>query len=145
MRRKKAFTLVEVLVASSLAVVIAGALLLSTFSILGSWSNLEGAIDSLESARASMTRIVLDTRRSREIKPLSNESKLILDFEDRVISYDYYNGKVRRRVGSFSTYLTEKGRISFLKFGYPSQNLVKVEMGISRGKRILTTEAFVRN
>jgi Tfp pilus assembly protein PilW len=141
--RNRGFTIVEVLIASLLALAIASTLLFSLSLILKSWSNFAVKMDCLESSRISMIRIVTDVR-GAGIDPQSTALKLVLNLDDKVVSYDYKNGKVRRRVGGGSAYLTEEGRISSLRFSYPDQGLVKIEIGILGGSKLFTTEVFSR-
>ncbi len=144
MKNNRGFTLIEILIAASIGAMFISGLVLSTLLLLRTLDRFDSRLDSLESGRISMFRMVTDARNAKGIKSSSNESVLSLDLSADTISYDHYNGKVRRRVNASSSYLTEEGRISFVRFSYPAQKLVKIEIGLDK-IGILTTECFVRN
>jgi len=147
MARRSGFTLIEVIAAAAISTVIVSAVFVSAFSIMRVWREIEQKSDSLGSARISLSRISAETRNSLSVTPASNEHILILNCGGDVISYDLYEGKVRRRVNASASYLTEAGRVASLKFSYPSARLVSVTIGVSIGfaNEIVTTECFVRN
>ena len=144
---RKAFTLIETIVAAAISLVTVSAIFIAAFSLIRSWKTVDSITDSLESARNSLTRISSDTRNSEGVGSSSTGNTLVLDCGGDVVSYDLNEGKVRRKVNSSSSYLTEAGRVSNLKFSYPSAKLVSVTMGISVGPRVevITTECFVRD
>jgi len=141
---RRAFTLIEVLIASSIAALIALVVAFSFGSALRAFTAQERAIDRVESARVSFIRIIYDVRRSSGILPDSNCSRLSLSLDGRTVSFDLANGKVRRRVDGSSSYLTEEGRISDLQFFYPLPNLAGIQLMTADG-RVFTSEAYVRN
>lgn len=147
MTKKKGFTLIELLIAVALSSVIVAVATALLISFLRSSDKLDLRLDCLQSGRISLQRIVHDIRNSLAIDPASNGDLLMLKVEGGTISYDYRSGKVRRAVNGTGSYLTEEGRVSFLKFGYLSEKLAKIEVGLggTRSVGILTAEAYVRN
>jgi len=143
---KKGFTLIEVLIASTLSVLICAAAYLLVMSFVRAYITIEKNIGRAESSRISLNRIVSDVRGAKMIKANSGASVLVLDLWGKEVSYDLKEGKVRRSVDGASSYLTEAGEVSHLSFSYPSQKLIFIEIA-SGGKRelVLSTEAFVRN
>jgi type II secretory pathway component PulJ len=143
---KRAFTLIEILIASSLGMIIAASAILIAFSFVKSYRVIDAEIDGIDSARMSITRIVSDIRGAGGIGSGSNDEALILDLGGKEIIYDLHDGKVRRSVDGTATYLTEEGRISKVGFSYPREKLARIEVVFGPdGRRALTAEAFLRN
>jgi prepilin-type N-terminal cleavage/methylation domain-containing protein len=147
MARKGAFTLIELMISSTIACLLMTIMLFSLFTMLRAKDTIGREIDSLDSARYTIYRISSDIRNSKGVGPGSTDDKLVLAYDGKDIFYDLANGKVRRSVGASSSYLTEEGRITRLVFSYPSAKLIMIETGFSASGRwvLLTSEAMVRN
>ena len=140
---KKAFTLIELLV----AITVLSTILCSGFCLLSAFWRTENKIvstlDKNQSVRFVMDKIISETRNSVSFDPLSTQSELILVYDEYLIKYDYKNGKVRRRKGGGSSYLTEVGRISSVKFEYPSAKIVKILL--QTDKTSFESFSYIRN
>ena len=147
MQKKSAFTLIELMISSSIACLLMAAMLFSLFTMLRAKDTIGREIDSLDSARYTIYRISSDIKNSKGVEPSSTGDRLVLAYDGKDISYDLVSGKVRRSVGASSSYLTEEGRITRLVFSYPSGVLVMIESGFSASGRdmLFTSEAMVRN
>ena len=147
MKNKRAFTLIELMISSSIACLLMAAMLFSLFTMLRAKDTIGREIDSLDSARYTIYRISSDIRSSKGVAPSSTSDRLVLAYEGKDISYDLVGGKVRRSVGASSSYLTEDGRITRLAFSYPFGKLVTIETCFSASGRdiLFTTEVTARN
>ena len=144
---RRAFTLIEILIAATLSCVLLSVIFLSAMTLARSWKMVERNADSLESAMISLDRMIMDARNSNGFGPSSSGAVLVLDNSGSTTSYDLNDGKVRRRVGGGSSYLTEEGRVTHLSFSYPSARLVVLTLVArqGRGEAVFSAEAFVRN
>lgn len=147
MKRRSAFTLIELLIAMALSAAALSVLFVFVLTLLRSEDKLFLRLDSLEGARSSLFRMTLDVRDSKGISPGSSGERLVLSAGSGTVSYDLHSGKVRREVNGSSSYLTEEGRVCSLRFSYLNEKLIKIEIGYASGPvvRMLTTEACVRN
>jgi len=141
--QRRGFTLIELLV----SIAILGMVFGSSFYAISTFLRTEGGINKklgqIQSVKFVMARIIKEVKGAKGINAASSDSKLILNYEGFSISYDYANGKVRRRKGGGSSYLTEEGKISGLKFDYPKAKLV--EILINTDNQDFESKAFVRN
>lgn len=140
MNKQKGFTLVELLIALALTAVLMFALFSFVFSAIKT-VNLISTQDKRDQAiRFVESRIFSDFAQSSGWLTGSTSSKLVLS----TATYDFNSGKVRRQSGNDSYYLTTEGELNSLRFFYPSQKLVGIELAGSRG-RAFTVEAYARN
>ncbi len=129
MKRSKAFTLIELLIAIALASAVTVTLFYFAFSSTRSISCVIDASKSDQSARLVAGRISSDIIGSGGAIAGSGRSKLDLGG----LSYEFRDGKVRREEGSDAYYLTVEGEIRGLKFSYPSSKLVRIEVTPKHG------------
>ncbi|MFA4967689.1 MAG: prepilin-type N-terminal cleavage/methylation domain-containing protein [Candidatus Margulisiibacteriota bacterium] len=136
--KRSGFTLIEILVALSLAAIVflAGFMLLSSY--LKTYKILSADIERLQIRQFVLTRIVKEVRSADSIKN-STPACLTIKNGTSVISYELIGGKVRRKKDSTSAYLTEAGQVNKLAFSYPGAGLVMIEVDDSK------TGAFCRN
>ena len=97
MAKERAFTLIELMISSSIACVLMGAMLFSLFTMLRAKDTIGKEIDSLDSARYTIYRISSDIRSSKGVRPGSTGDRLVLISDSKDISYDLANGKVDRK------------------------------------------------
>ena len=140
MKKSKAFTLIELLIATAMISVISIALFYFTLSTTRLISRSSDFARSMQSVRFIAGRISSDIMQSSGASAGSGQSRLILDD----ISYEFLNDKVRREEGSDVTYLTIKGEIKGLNFSYPSSKLIGVEITPKTGGAYHLT-VFARN
>jgi len=130
MKRSKAFTLIELLIATAMISVISITLFyfaLSTTRLIARASDLA---KSMQSVRFIAGRISSDIMQSGGAGTGSSSGKLMIGD----ISYEFREGKIRREEGSEIYYLTIEGEIKGLKFSYPSLKLIGVEITPKTGK-----------
>ena len=130
MKRSKAFTLIELLIATAMISVISITLFyfaLSTTRLIARTSDLA---KSMQSVRFIAGRISSDIMQSGGAGTGSSSGKLMIGD----ISYEFREGKIRREEGSEIYYLTIEGEIKGLKFSYPSLKLIGVEITPKTGK-----------
>lgn len=140
---KKGFTLIEVLISMTLAVMVLGSAFWAIGSSLRTWKSGAANLEALQGGRIVLERIMDEVRNAKRIDPSSTSQKLGLNYEDYDISYELKNGKVRRGKGGGASYLTTEGIVNSLNFLYPSSELVEIEIGVL--KRKFFSKAFVRN
>ena len=130
----KAFTLIEVLIATSLAVIIitAGFYLLSSHTKLSHQINKKIAKQQICSL--VLDKITEDIQNAQSVSISSTASKLILNYPAGIMAYEYKNGKVKRK----NRYLTDAGDVSSLTFNYKG-NIVEIKVDD------YTTRALCRN
>ena len=147
MKKRKAFTLIELTIAAALGIMLLGVTALSLSTFLRSWNAFAGRIEPLEASRFSAWKITTEIRNCEYLSPGSNAERLVLSLDGKEIAYDHCNGKLRRSVDGHSTYLTEKGRVSAIRFSYPLPGLVRFEIALGGGvaERTIAAEAAVRN
>lgn len=124
MKKSKAFTLIELLIAASMISIISITLFYFTLSSIRLISRSEDLAKSMQSVRFIAGRISSDIAQSSGAGTGSGQSRLNLGG----ISYEFRDGKVRREEGSDIYYLTTEGEIKGLKFSYPSSKLIKLEV-----------------
>ena len=130
MKRSKAFTLIELLIATAMISVICITLFYFALSTTRLISRSTDYVKSMQSIRFIAGRISLDIMQSGGAGIGSSSGKLIIGD----ISYEFREGKVRREEGSEVYYLTIEGEIKGLKFSYPSSKLVGIEIIPKTGK-----------
>ena len=130
MKRSKAFTLIELLIATAMISVICITLFYFALSTTRLISRSTDYVKSMQSIRFIAGRISLDIMQSGGAGIGSNPGKLIIGG----ISYEFREGKVRREEGSDVYYLTIEGEIKGLMFSYPSSKLIGVEITPRTGK-----------
>jgi hypothetical protein len=128
------------LIAAALALVIIAAI--AHFSVV-SVRLMTGATKT--TARSQAVRFVVD-RISSDIMASSGPTtgsctaKLVLNN----IAWQFRESKVRREEGSDAYYLTKEGEIADMKFFYPSDKLVRVELDQKSGVTYLIN-VYARN
>lgn len=140
MRRSKAFTLVELLVAMMLMSVVCVTLfyfVLSSIKLMNKSANIAA---SSQAVRFVAGRVSSDIIQSAGPSSGSIASRLVIGG----IAYEYRDGKVRVEKGSDVYYLTNEGEIKGLKFSYPSSKLVKIEI-IPKIGGVYRLNAYARN
>ncbi|NQU17673.1 MAG: prepilin-type N-terminal cleavage/methylation domain-containing protein [Candidatus Saganbacteria bacterium] len=131
---KQGFTLIEILIATSLSVVIitAGFYLLSSHTKLSSQINKKVAEQQISSNIIDI--ITKDIQNAQSVSSSSTTTKLILNYPAGIMAYEYKNGKVKRK----NRYLTDAGDVSSLAFKYQGK-LVEIKLDN------YTTKALCRN
>jgi hypothetical protein len=124
MKKSKAFTLIELLIAAVMASMLSITIFYFAFSSIRLMYRAVDTSKSDQTARFIAGRISPDIIQSGGAGEGSNMSRLVLGN----ISYEFREGKVRREEGSDVYYLTVEGEIRGLRFSYPSAKLVKVEI-----------------
>jgi prepilin-type N-terminal cleavage/methylation domain-containing protein len=140
MRGTKAFTLIELLIATSLITVVLMSVLY--FSISSVRLIMRSAVNAKSSqvTRFVADRIYRDIIQSTGASAASSSGKLMIGR----ISYEFRDKKVRREEGNDIYYLTTEGEISGLKFSYPTPKLVRIEITPKIGD-VLYINAYARN
>jgi len=147
MKNQKAFTLIELLIAAIIGICLLSVIALSVSTFLRSWSFFICRMERLEASRFAVWKIASEIRNCESLKPESNANMLVLSIDGKEVAYDCFNDKLRRRIDGYATYLTETGKISGLRFSYPSSGLVKFELSVADrwSDRLFTAEAALRN
>ncbi len=122
--RKGGFTLVEMLVSLSIFAMMLLSIYFTFGHELNFFKKISSSSEKLEISNAVMGRIARDIRAAEEILPSSNQEKLLLKIASDTLEYSLVNGKVRRKLNSHSSYLTDAQDIQSLSFSYPSGEAV---------------------
>ena len=136
--KRSGFTLIEILIALTLAslVFLAGFLMLSTF--LKTYNKLSFDVDLLQIRQYVLTQMTREVRSADSIKN-STAAILVIKNGTSTIQYELTAGKVRRKKDASSAYLTEAGQVKKLAFSYPTTGMVIIALDD------LSTGAFCRN
>lgn len=129
MNRSKAFTLIELLIATAMVSMICAILFYFALSTARLISRSAEYAKSLQSVRFVAGRIASDIAQSGGADAGSGQNKLVIGS----ISYEFMDNKVKREEGSDVYYLTIEGEISGLKFSYPSSKLIGIEIDPKTG------------
>ena len=140
MKRSKAFTLIELLIATAMISVICITLFYFALSTTRLISMSADHAKSMQSVRFIAGRISSDIMQSGGAGIGSSSGKLMISD----ISYEFRESKIRREEGSEVYYLTIEGEIKGLKFSYPSSKLVGVEI-IPRTGKAYDFNVYARN
>ena len=140
MSKSKGFTLIELLIALSLSSVIMFALFSFVFSSVKAVNLMSVQNKKDQTIRFVISRIFEDYAQSSGWLIGSTSSRLVLS----AVTYDYNNGKVRRQTATDSYYMTTEGELASLRFFYPSQKLIGIQLAGKRGGAV-TVEAYARN
>lgn len=135
---KKGFTLIEITVALTLAVIVFFAAFLALSTYLKAHKKQSSAIEGLQIRQYVLTQITRDIRSADSIKN-STAAVLIVKNGASTTQYELTTGKVRRKKDASSAYLTEAGQVNKLAFSYPRPGMVIIEIEGSK------TGAFCRN
>lgn len=140
--KNKGFTLIELVLALSLASII----MLSALQFLSVNLNLyrrssQKAAD-LQVSNLILSRLSSEIRSSERILDL-REGSLTLSLEGQSILYDLKDGKLRRKTEKSTAYLTDKGDLEGLSFKELSAGLI--ELKLRAGGKEYGTQAYCRN
>lgn len=125
--KNRGFTLLELVVALSLTslLLLSGIFMLSIY--LRTYKRAGGEVENLQITQLILTRMVREIRSAdRLIEKLPD--KITFKYGDFLLSYDLKDGKVRRKIGGSSAYLTDAGEVKSLSFSYPLPGLVKIKL-----------------
>lgn len=122
---KKGFTLVEMIVALTLMTALVGGLLYSFGSGLRNWRKIGNQASSLQIKNIIAERLCNEIRGSAIINSSTSE-EIVLKIGPDVVSYKLESGKVRRKKGTSTAYLTSENEIKTLLFSYPDETLAGV-------------------
>lgn len=123
---RRGFTLVEAIIALSLTVVIFAVIFGALGAGIRSWRLVvqKNALAQIETNLAE--RLTGDIRSASTVLSGATTQEVLLKVGSENVSYRLVDGKVRRRAGSWSVYLTSEGEIERLNFNYPEPGLVQV-------------------
>lgn len=136
---RKAFTLVELLVAMSILTVLLGAMFYVFSGQIKFWRRTAAQAERYQVINSVLTRLALDVRAANEILPGSDQALLRLKAGTDIIEYSLSTAKVKRKLNSYSAYLTVEDEIAFLSFAYPDKNRAIIVT------ELISTEVGVRN
>jgi prepilin-type N-terminal cleavage/methylation domain-containing protein len=126
MKTSKGFTLIEMLIASSCALIIIAAASFCLISFMKQLSPIMEQTRIHQVERFVAAKITRDYVQSSGINSSSTSSKLATDG----FSYETVNGKVKHSTDKSSDYLTNIGEVN-LSFSYSNQKLIRVDIGRS--------------
>lgn len=122
MKSSKAFTLIELVIATALISAVSVSIFYFAFSSIKLMFRITDLSSSDQAVRFAAGRISSDIMQSSGPSAGSGQDKLVIGN----ITYQFLENKVRREEGSDVYYLTTEGEVKGLKFSYPASKLVKV-------------------
>ena len=138
-RTVEGFTLVELLVAASLLTLV---MMITTMALgagLKDWRRKVTFCKREQLKQIIVSRMVLEMREAREILPISDQNKMVLQSGFDQIEYSLTNSKIKRRKNKYVAYLTDKNELESLSFVYQNSREVLVSLSA------VTFEVRLRN
>jgi type II secretory pathway pseudopilin PulG len=129
MRQRHGFTLVELMIASTLTMVLLAGALFGLGQLLRSWRL---AISQIENSQLEMIiseRLSRDLRAAAVIMPGSGSQEVKLKIDNTIVIYAWEDQKVKYQQGSYTAFLTDQGDIKLLSFNYPAQATIGLTVG----------------
>ncbi|MFA4844557.1 MAG: prepilin-type N-terminal cleavage/methylation domain-containing protein [Candidatus Margulisiibacteriota bacterium] len=125
---KRGFTLVEAIIALSLTALIFTVIFGALGTGVRSWRLVvrKNALAQIETNLAE--RVTIDIRSASAVLCGSTSQEVFLQVGSENVNYRLVDGKVRRRAGSWSAYLTSEGEIGRLTFSYPEPGLIRIAL-----------------
>jgi hypothetical protein len=118
--------LVEAIIALSLTALALTVILGALGQGLKSWRLVVKQNDLAQIETNLTERLTVDVRSASSILSGSTSQEIFLKVGNETVSYCLINDKVRRRVGSWSAYLTSEQELERLSFSYPGPDLVRI-------------------
>jgi prepilin-type N-terminal cleavage/methylation domain-containing protein len=140
--KKRGFTLIEMIVALSLAVLVLSAAFYTLSLNLKTWEKVLKNVEGLQVASMVLERVGRDIRSADRIIEVKDRS-LTIELEGQKVLYDFKDFKVRRKKGKTSAYLTDQGDLTDLSFLRTAGRLIRITL--QAGKRTYTVEVLCRN
>jgi len=140
MKQSKGFTLIELLVAIIIISVITVTLFYTNDLSIKLLLKARKNVNSMQTTRYVVSRISRDILNSSGAQVGSNQTKIVLND----ITYEFMNNKIKRSERKDSFYMTSEGEIISLKFIYPSNKFVHIEIVPKNGER-QTLSVYARN
>ena len=137
--KKNGFTLVELMISVTISAMLMAGMIYAFGVEFGLWERMVVEAEKQQIAGMVLTRIIRDVRSASEILPSSSSSSLLLKIGGEHIGYSLDNNKVRRKIGSYSYYLTDAGDLRSLSFSFPASDQVEIDAEDFKVK------AFLRN
>jgi len=125
---KKAFTLIELLLALTMLTVLIIAIMPSIGTSWRTWRKLAQASDINQTKNIVMTRLVNDLRGASQIVNGSTSSEVSFILSGETLNYTLINSKVRRKKGGAVGYLTNENEIKTLLFDYPTGKMISIKL-----------------
>jgi len=125
---KKAFTLIELLLALTMLTGLIMAATPALGTIWRNWRKLAAANDRRQIENIIMTRLVGDLRGASQINSGSTTAEISFTVKGETISYALVNNKVRRKTGSAVGYLSNENEIGSLGFQYLAGKTVVIKL-----------------
>lgn len=142
---KKAFTIIEALISFSISIFILSCIISFAFK-MSKTEKINSILTSnyTESLQA-LTLIAKEIRQANSISSSSTQNKLILLVGTETICYEFLSGKIKRTKNSFGQFITNDSAIKSLKFSYPKNELVKIEIMPQNSTAVITNEISTKN
>jgi len=129
MKTRTGLTLIELLVAISLAAILLTAVSSFFWRSVKSWEIIAVKYGRQQASRPCLARIERDIRSASQVITSSTTEEVSLISGGEVISYRLIEQKLRRKKGASSAYLSSEGEIGDLVFSYPSAGSVIIHSG----------------
>jgi len=137
--KRRAFTLVELIVSISIFLLLIGTIYYALGTQLRFLRKITNKGENQQISNMVLSRIVQDIRCAEEILSASNTNSLFLKVGSDTIEYALKNQKVKRKKNNYSSYLTDVEDIQKLTFSYPANRTVQISL------EAWTTKAYLRN
>lgn len=126
--KHKGFTLVELIISLNITLILVGGMLFAFGQASRSWKRVARRAERLQIENIITERICRDARGADEIMTGSGSSEIKLKLGSATVSYSLSAGKVRRKMGGSTAYLTNDNEIERLNFAYPVKNFAEVHL-----------------
>jgi prepilin-type N-terminal cleavage/methylation domain-containing protein len=142
---RRAFTLVELLIAMLISALVLNSALLLAFRTMNSQKTAAELSKNFQEAAEVLGLMTKEIRAADAISPSSTGLKAVLISGPDLITYEFLSGKIKRSKNASGQYITTDGALDLARFGYPFPGTAYVEIKPAGISSVLTAEAFCRN
>jgi len=135
--------LVEFILSITLSVMVLGTSVFTGAVFNAQWKSISQEIESSQTARLVMQRMLQEVRQANRINSLSSQNLLSFYNQTNNISYDFWKNKIRRKENLWTSYLTDDGVVRGISFSVLSPKTVRISIKTKVG--IISSKAMVRN
>jgi competence protein ComGF len=123
----KGYTLVEMLICLAVTMLVSTLVIGCLFGVNRKAWSINEAIEIRQITRFIQNRLWQDIQKCDKVLPESNAGQLKLYLNGKIITYDYYNKKIRRITDGQTSYLTEDGQIDGMQYQF-NGNLIEISI-----------------
>ncbi|MFH1387100.1 MAG: type II secretion system protein [bacterium] len=126
MKKRKGFTLVELMISLSLMGILISGIFFSFAAAYRTWKKVANKSSNLQVENIICERLARDIRSADEILTSSTSQEIQIKISSYIYAYSLVNNKVRRKKGASVSYLTSEDELKKLAFSYPAPGQAEI-------------------